>query len=276
VSAAAPVSVLAPGRGGAPPRLRELWDHRELVYFMAWREVKVRYKQTLLGAAWAILQPVTTMVVFSVVFGRLAGIPSDGVPYPVFAFTGLVPWQLFAHALGQVSTSVVANQALITKVYFPRLAIPLAGVLSGLVDFAIALAVLVGMAAWYGIRPGPALLALPLFVLLAVATAFAVGCWLAVLNLRYRDVAYTLTFLTQLWLFATPVAYPASLVPEPWRVLVGLNPMAGVVEGFRWALLGSVPAPGPLVLVSAAVVALVLAGGVTYFWRSESVMADVV
>jgi lipopolysaccharide transport system permease protein len=273
---APPVFVLEPGGARTSVRLRELWEYRELVYFMAWRDVKVRYKQTVLGAAWAVLQPLLTMVVFSVVFGRLAGIPSDGVPYPVFAFAALVPWQLFAYALSQTSSSVVANQALVTRVYFPRLVIPLASILAGLVDYAIALGVLFLLAAWYGVWPGPALLVLPLLTLLVVVTALAVGSWLAVLNARYRDVSYVVPFLVQLWLFATPVAYPASLVPEGWRLLFGLNPMAGVVEAYRWAILGAGAGPGPLLLVSTAVTVVLLALGLAYFSRSEATMADVI
>ena len=271
-----PVFVLEPGGARTSVRLRELWEYRELVYFMAWRDVKVRYKQTVLGVTWAVLQPFLTMVVFSVVFGRLAGIPSDGVPYPVFAFAALVPWQLFAYALSQTSSSVVANQALVTRVYFPRLVIPLASILAGLVDYAIALAVLFLLAAWYGVWPGPAILVLPALTLLVVVTALAVGSWLAVLNARYRDVSYVVPFLVQLWLFATPVAYPASLVPEGWRLLFGLNPMAGVVEAYRWAILGAGTAPGPLLLVSTAVTVVLLALGLAYFSRSEATMADVI
>lgn len=268
-----PRIVIRPSRGWVPLRLRELWEYRELLYFLVWRDVKVRYKQTVLGAAWAIIQPFFTMVVFSIVFGRLAGIPSDGLPYPVFAYCALLPWQLFAHALTESGNSLVANQNLITKVYFPRLVIPLAAVLAGLVDFSIAFLVLLALMAYYGIVPTAAILTLPFFVGLAVATALAVGLWLSALNVQYRDVRYTIPFLTQFWLFATPVAYPASLVPEPWRALFGLNPMAGVVEGFRWALLGG-PRPGALLAVSTAVVVVVLVSGLYYFRRMERTFAD--
>jgi lipopolysaccharide transport system permease protein len=256
--------------------LEDIWAYRELLYFLIWRDIKVRYKQTALGAAWAILQPFLTMVVFSVFFGHLAKVPSDGIPYPIFAYTALLPWHLFAHALTQSGTSLVANQSLITKVYFPRLIIPIAAALAGLVDFAVAFAVLLGMMLYYTIIPTVAVVMLPLLLLLAIATALAVGLWLSALNVQYRDVRYTLPFLAQFWLFATPVAYPSSLVPEPWRALYGLNPMAGVVEGFRWALLGKAMDPGPLLAVSVLAVIALLIGGLVYFQRMESTFADVI
>jgi lipopolysaccharide transport system permease protein len=268
--------VIEPSRGWIPVNLREVWEYRELLYFLIWRDVKVRYKQTVIGAAWAIIQPFFTMVVFSLFFGHLAKMPSDGIPYPIFVYCALLPWQLFAHALAESSNSVVGSQNLITKVYFPRLVVPIAAVCGGLVDFAIAFLVLLGMMAFYGILPGLAILTLPLFVLFAVITALAVGLWLAALNVQYRDVRYTLTFLTQLWLFATPVAYSSALVPEGWRALYGLNPMAGVVEGFRWALLGKTDGPGMLLAVSMVVVVLILVGGIHYFVRVEHRFADIV
>jgi len=271
-----PTIIIRPSKGWVPLRLKELWEYRELLYFLVWRDIKVRYKQTVLGAAWAIIQPFFTMVVFSIFFGRLAGIPSDGLPYPIFAYCALLPWQLFAHAMTESGNSLVANQNLITKVYFPRLVIPLAAVLAGLVDFAVAFLVLVGMMAYYGIAPTIPAVTLPLFILLAIATALAVGLWLSALNVQYRDVRYTIPFLTQFWLFSTPIAYPSSLVPEGWRVLYGLNPMAGVVEGFRWALLGTRNAPGPMLAVSVAVVVALLVGGLYYFRRMEKGFADVV
>ena len=274
-SAALPVLILKPSRGFLRLNLRDIWEYRELLYFLVWRDVKVRYKQTVLGAAWAILQPVMTMVVFSIFFGRLAKIPSDGIPYPVFAFTALLPWQLFAYALTESSNSLVSNQNLITKVYFPRLVIPISAVLAGLVDFAIALVVLLGLMWYFGIVPTAAVALLPVFVLFAIVTALAVGLWLSALNVKYRDVRYTIPFLTQFWMFATPVAYPASLVPEKWRALFGLNPMAGVVEGFRWALLGKAHSPGPLLVVSVIAVVVLLIGGLMYFRRMESTFADV-
>ncbi|HEY0005107.1 MAG TPA: ABC transporter permease [Pyrinomonadaceae bacterium] len=269
--------LIRPQTGWASLGLREVWQYRELLYFLTWRDIKVRYKQTALGAAWAIIQPVMTMLVFSLFFGRLAGIKSDGIPYPIFTYCALLPWQLFAHSLAESSNSLVANERLITKVYFPRLVVPISSVLGGLVDFAISFVVLLGMMAYYRIVPhGWAILALPLFILLAVLTALGVGLWLSALNVQYRDVRYTLTFLTQFWLFLTPVAYPSSLVPQRWRPLYGLNPMAGVVEGFRWALLGKTEGPGPMLAVSVAVVLLLLLSGLYYFRRMEKVFADVV
>jgi len=270
------VLVIDAGKSPLGNQLRDLWVYRELLYFLAWRDFKVRYKQTVLGAAWAIIQPLFTMVVFSIFFGYLGKIPSDGIPYPVFAYCALLPWSLFAHALNESSNSLVNNQGLITKVYFPRLIIPIAPLFVGLVDFVIAFVVLLGMMLFYGIVPGLPIFAAPLFVLMAVVTALAVGMWLSALNVQYRDVRYTIPFLTQLWLFATPVAYPSSLLPEPWRSLYGLNPMAGVVEGFRWSLLGRTTAPGPLIAVSCLAVIALLIGGLWYFNRMEQTFADVV
>jgi len=255
---------------------RELWEYRELLYFLIWRDVKVRYKQTALGAAWAVIQPFFMMVVFSLFFGRLAKVPSDGIPYPVFTFCALLPWQLFANALTESSNSLVGNQNLITKVYFPRLVVPISAVLGGLVDFVIAFVILLGMMLYYGIVPGWAIVTLPGFILLAVMTALGVGLWLSALNVQYRDVRYTIGFLVQLWLFLTPVAYPSSIVPEKWRPLYGLNPMAGVVEGFRWALLGKSQPPGAMLWVSVAVVIVILFGGLYYFRRMEQQFADIV
>ncbi len=268
--------VIRASRGWVPLNLREVWAYRDLLYFLIWRDVKVRYKQTVLGAAWAIIQPLFAMVIFSVFFGRLAKMPSDGLPYPIFAFCGLLPWQLFAHALTESGNSLVANERLITKVYFPRLVIPLAAVLAGLVDFGVSFIVLLGLMAYYGIVPTVGILALPLFLGLAVGTALGVGLWLSALNVQYRDVRYTIPFLGQVWLFATPVAYPASLVPEQWRWLLGINPMAGVVEGFRWALLGSPHLPGALLAVSVLVVVVALVSGLYYFRRMERAFADIV
>jgi len=272
----APVIVIRPSRGWVALKLRDLWQYRELLYFLIWRDVKVRYKQTALGAAWAIIQPFFTMVVFSVVFGRLAKIPSDGLPYPIFAYCALLPWQLFSHALTESGNSLVANERLITKVYFPRLVIPLSAVVAGLVDFAIAFVILLVMMAYYGVTPTVAVFTLPLFLLLALGTALGVGLWLSALNVQYRDVRHTIPFLTQFWLFATPIAYPSSLVPEPWRSFLGLNPMAGVVEGFRWALLGTARAPGLILVVSVAAVLALLVSGLYYFRRMERIFADVV
>jgi homopolymeric O-antigen transport system permease protein len=270
-----PIIRIEPSRGWVGLKLHELWDYRELLYFLVWRDIKVRYKQTALGAAWAVIQPLFTMIVFSVFFGRLARIPSDGIPYPLFSFTALVPWTFFANGLSQSSNSLVGSSHLITKVYFPRLIIPLSAVLSGVIDFAIAFAVLIAFAFYYGVHPGAALLALPLLVLLALVTALGVGLWLSALNVEYRDVRYVVPFLTQFWMFATPIAYPSSLLPEPWRTIYGVNPMVGVVEGFRWAMLGSNP-PGLMIYVSAATAIIVLIGGAFYFRRMERNFADIV
>ncbi len=267
---------IAATKGWAGLRLGEVWEYRELLYFLAWRDVKVRYKQTLLGAAWAIIQPLMTMVVFSLFFGRLAKIPSDGVPYPLFSFAALVPWTLFASGIGMAANSVVGSANLIKKVYFPRLVVPIASVLTGCVDFLIALAVLLLMVLGYGRAPTANVLWLPLLTLLALITALGVGLWLAALNVKYRDVRYVLPFITQIWLFATPIAYPSSLLSGPWQVVYALNPMVGVVEGFRWALLGTSTAPGPMVLVSAAVALLLLVSGAAYFRQMERTFADMV
>ena len=272
----ASVTIVRPRHGWVALDLREIWEYRELLYFLVWRDIKVRYKQTVLGASWALLQPLLTMVVFSVFFGKLAKMPSDGLPYPVFAYCGLLPWQLFAFALTESSNSVIGNQHLITKVYFPRLVVPISAVLSGLVDFAIAFSLLLVMLPFYGIMPTMRILVLPLLIVFAIATALAIGLWLSALNVKYRDIRYTIPFLTQFWLFITPVAYPSSLVPEKWRPLVGLNPIVGVVEGFRWALLGNGRASGPLMLVSAVIVIVLLFGGLAYFRRMETTFADLV
>jgi lipopolysaccharide transport system permease protein len=253
----------------------ELWRYRELAVFYAVRDIRVRYKQTLLGAAWAILQPVLTMVVFSIFFGNLAGVPSDGVPYPIFAYCGLVPWQLFAYALTQSSSRIVEDAQVVTKVYFPRLIVPLASVIAGLVDFAIAFVVLIAMMIYYHITPSWAILTLPLFAYLALMAALAVGLWLSALNVKYRDVRYTIPFLAQIWLFVTPVAYSSSLVPAKWQALYGINPMAGVVNGFRWALLGKTP-PSPILFVSVAATTVLLIGGLFYFRRMEKSFADII
>jgi lipopolysaccharide transport system permease protein len=272
----APLVWIRPSHGWALPDLRELWQYRELLFFFVWRDVKVRYKQTLLGASWAILQPFATMVVFSIFFGRLAGIPSDDVPYPIFAFAALVPWTFFANGVTLSTQSLVQSQNLLKKVYFPRLAIPIAAVLSGLVDFSLAFTVLTGMLLFYGIVPGVQVLILLPLLLLALVTSLSVGLWLSALNVRYRDVGYVVPFLVQFWLFATPIAYPSSLLDEPWRTLYAINPMVGVVEGFRWALLGTDTAPGAMLIVSAAAALVLLLGGAVHFRRVERTFADVV
>jgi lipopolysaccharide transport system permease protein len=269
-------TLIEPSKGWFNLQLSDLWRYRELLYFLTWRDIKVRYKQTALGAAWAVLQPLLTMVVFSIIFGRLAQLPSEGIPYPVFTFTALLPWQLFAFALNQSSASLVADQNLIKKIYFPRLIIPVSSVMAGLLDFAIAFGVLLVLMFAFGIPLTPRLLAIPLMVLLALATAMAVGLWLSALNVKYRDVRYTLPFLTQLWLFATPIAYSSTLIPERWQLLYSLNPMTGVVEGFRWAILGKESSVGGMVLVSTIMVVLLLVGGLVYFKHMEDEFADIV
>jgi len=271
-----PTIVIRPSKGWTALKLGDVWAYRELLYFLVWRDIKVRYKQTVLGAAWAVIQPFFSMVVFSLFFGKLAKMPSDGIPYPIFAFAALVPWSYFAGALSQSANSLVDSANLIKKVYFPRLTIPIANALAGLVDFAIAFVVLLGMMLWYGVMPTARILWLPAFLLLALVTALAVGLWLSVLNVEYRDVRYTIPFLTQFWMFATPIVYPSSLLSEPWRTVYGLNPMVGVVEGFRWALLGAKTAPGPVIAVSACASLALLVGGAFYFRRMEKTFADVV
>ena len=271
-----PVIRIRPSRGWVSLGLRELWEYRELLYFLTWRDIKVRYKQTVLGAAWAIIQPFFTMVVFSLFFGRLAQIPSDGIPYPIFSYTALVPWTFFANGLSQSSNSLVGSANLITKIYFPRLAVPISSILSGVVDFVLAFGVLLVMMIFYGMMPTIDVLWLPFFLLLALVTALGIGLWLAAMNVEFRDVRYVVPFLTQFWLFATPIAYPSSLLSEPWRTLYGLNPMVGVVEGFRWALLGTSTAPGPVVIVSTLVALALLVSGAFYFRRMERTFADVV
>lgn len=263
-------------RGWASFERRELWEYRELLYFLVWRDVKVRYKQTLIGAAWAVLQPLMTMVIFTVVFGNFARIPSDGLPYPIFVYTALLPWNYFAQAVDRSSSSLVSNAGLITKVYFPRLVIPLSAALAPLLDFAIAFLVLIGMMGWFSVAPTWGLLLLPVFVFLALGTALSVGLWLSALNVKYRDVRYVIPFLVQFWLFASPVAYPVSVVPERWRALYGLNPIAGVIEGFRWALLGTHAPDFGLIAASAAIILALFMGGLIYFMRTEQTCADVV
>ena len=265
--------ITPPGRWWVLP-FGELWEYHELLYFFIWRDIKVRYKQTAIGIAWVVLQPLLTMGVFTLFFGRLAKLPSQGLPYPIFYFTALVPWTYFSGALQNATNIVVENQRVITKVYFPRLILPMSAVLSGLVDFAIGFVVLVGMTLGYRMRPGVAVLWLPVMLLLAIVTALGVGLWLSALNALYRDVRYVMPFLVQFWMFASPVAYPSSIVPERWRWLYGLNPMAGVIDGFRWALTGHGVAPGPLMLASAFAVMVVVLGGFFFFQHMEGTIAD--
>jgi lipopolysaccharide transport system permease protein len=272
-----PTLRIAPSKGWVPLKLKDLWEYRELLYFLVWRDIKVRYKQTALGATWAIIQPFFTMVVFSIFFGHLAKVPSDGIPYPLFSFAALVPWTFFANGLSQSSNSLVGSGTLITKVYFPRLIIPLAAVFSGIVDFVLAFVVLLGMMVYYGLMPTTInVLWLPLFLLLALTTSLGVGLWLSALNVEYRDVRYIVPFITQFWMLATPIGYPSSLLQQPWRTLYGLNPMVGVAEGFRWALLGTNTAPGPIIAVSSAASILILVTGAFYFRRMEKTFADIV
>lgn len=268
--------IIRPGHGRLRLDFGDMWRYRELLYFLAWRDIKVRYTQTFLGIVWVILQPVLTMLIFSLIFGRIAGLPSDGVPYTVFVFTGLVPWQLFAYSLTQSSTSLVNDQHLITKVYFPRLVIPSASVIAGLLDYCISLAVLIVMLFFYHIPLTPRLLTLPLFSLLALLAAISVGLWLSALNVQYRDVRYALPFITMFWMYASPVAYSSALIPYPLNLFYSLNPMVGVVEGFRWALLGSDTLNSALLFVSVAIVLLLFIGGLMYFHRIEDIFADVI
>ena len=265
---------IEPPRGWFDLRVKELWDYRELLYFFVWRDVKIRYKQTAIGVVWVILQPLLTMLIFTLFFGKLAKLPSQGLPYQVFYFAAVVPWMYFAYSLVNATNIVVENQRLITKVFFPRLILPFSAVLSGLVDFAIGFTVLIIFTYAYGIRPGISVLLLPLFLLLAVLTALGVGLWLSALNALYRDVKYLIPFLSQFWMLASPVAYPSSMVPEKYRWLYGLNPMAGVIEGFRWGLTGHGQAPGAVLIASTAMVCLLVFGGLLFFNRMEGSIAD--
>jgi lipopolysaccharide transport system permease protein len=270
------VTCIEPRRGLRALDFPSLWRYRELLYFFCWRDIKVRYKQTALGASWALLQPFLTMLIFSVIFGRFAKMPSEGVPYPIFAYCGLLPWQLFAFALTGSSNSLVGNSHLITKVYFPRLLMPLSGLVTGLVDFAISFILLIVMMFYYRIPVHAAVLVIPFLVLFVIATSLAVGLWLSALTVKYRDVRHILPFITQFWLYATPVAYPSSLIPHKWRFLMGINPMSGVVEGFRWALLGTAQIDLRLMALSIVSVFILLAGGLVYFDRMENTFADLV
>jgi lipopolysaccharide transport system permease protein len=271
-----PVLDIEPSKAWVSLQLGELWQYRELLYFLIWRDIKVRYKQTAMGAAWAIIQPVFTMLIFSLFFGRLAKMPSDGIPYPLFTFAALVPWTFFANGLNQSSNSLVASANLLKKVYFPRLVIPIATVLAGVVDFVLAFAVLLGLMAFYGTAPTIHVVWTPLFLLLALVTSLGVGLWLSALNVKYRDVRYIVPFVIQVWMFSTPIVYPSSLLPGAWRTVYGLNPMVGVVEGFRWSLLGSNTAPGFMIALSALAALVILIGGAFYFRHMEKTFADIV
>lgn len=271
-----PSIIIRPRKGLVPLELRELWEYRDLLYLFVWRDIKVRYKQTLVGTSWAIIQPFIAMIVLSLFFGKLAKMPSEGTPYPIFAYSALVPWTYLVNVLSQSSNSVVSNRAVVTRVYFPRLIIPMTTVMTGLMDFCIAFAMLLVMMLFYGIWPTAAIFTLPFFLLLGIVTALGLGLWLAALNVKYRDIGFTLPFLTQVWFFVTPIAYPSSLVPERWQAIYGLNPMAGVVEGFRWALLGKTEAPGMILAGSVLVAACLLIGGLYFFRHKEDTFADVV
>ena len=267
---------IEPRKGRVPLGLKEIWEYRELLAIFVWRDLKVRYRQTVVGALWAIVQPFLTMVIFSIFFGRLAGVPSDEIPYPIFSYAALVPWTFFANSIIQASNSLVNSSDMIKKIYFPRLTMPIASVLAGLVDFVLAFIILLGMMFYYGSTPTINILWLPFLVILSIMTALGVSLWLSALNVQFRDVRYMIPFITQAWLFATPVAYPSSLLSEPWRTIYSINPMVGVVEGFRWALLGTDTAPGPIVLVSFIVALGVLTSGALYFRRMEKTFADVI
>lgn len=272
-----PVIRIQPSSGWVSLKVRELWEYRELLYFLTWRDIKVRYKQTVLGAAWAIIQPFLTMVVFSLFFGKLAGMPSDNIPYPIFAYAALVPWTFFANGLLQSSNSLVGNTNLIKKVYFPRLVIPISGVIGGLPDFAISFGVLLAMMVYYGLYPSAiSILWLPVCLALSFIIALGAGLWLSALNVEYRDVRYVIPFLTQFWMFATPIVYPSSLLHEPWKTVYGLNPMVGVVEGFRWTLLGKGNPPGAMFGVSFLAATVILITGAFYFRRMEKTFADLI
>jgi len=265
-----------PSKGWVSLNLRQLLDYRQLVYFLIWRDIKVRYRQTIMGASWAIIQPLTAMLIFSLFFGRLAGVPSDGIPYPIFSYAALVPWIFFANGVTNGSNSLVISAEILRKIYFPRLTMPSATVLSGLLDFTLAFLVLIGMVFFYRVTITSNIIWLPGFLLLALITSLGMTFWLSALNVQFRDVRYAVPFLVQAWLFATPVAYPSSLLSEPWRTLYGLNPMAGVVEGFRWSLFDTDPAPGPMIILSAIVAVALLISGAFYFRKTETTFADYV
>lgn len=270
-----PITIIRPLKGWIPIDLKELWAYRELIYTFASRDIKVRYKQTALGAGWAVIQPLFTMVIFTIIFGGFAKIPSEGIPYPLFSYAALLPWTLFAEGITRSTSSMITNANIMTKVYFPRLVMPISGILSPVVDFAVAFIILIGMILYYGFIPTINIIWLPAFILLALATSLGVGLWLSALNVQYRDFQYTLPFIIQIWLYSSPVVYASSLVPEKYRLIYGLNPMAGVIEGFRWALLGTEP-PGSMIFVSVLMVVVILISGAYYFKRMEKTFADVV
>ncbi|HUS94935.1 MAG TPA: ABC transporter permease [Patescibacteria group bacterium] len=272
--------VIEATHGLASLKLGLVWEYRELLYFMVWRDIKVRYKQTFLGILWVLLQPLVSIIVFSVLFGYLLAVPSGDVPYPIFLYSALLPWTYFSTSLTRSTTGVVNSSHLITKVYFPRLVIPISGVLSGFIDFAIAFVILIGLMLVYQINPTPNIVFLPGFILLAMLTALAFGLWLSALNVRFRDVNYMLPFLVQVWMYLTPVVYGSNLIPEPYRFLLALNPMTGVVAGFRWALLGDYLAdaapPDELFPISMAITLVVLISGIVFFRTTERTFADII
>jgi lipopolysaccharide transport system permease protein len=267
---------IQPSKGWVSLKLRELWEYRELLYFLSWRDVKVRYKQTVLGVAWAIIQPFFSMVIFSIIFGNFAGIPSDDIPYPIFSYTALVPWFFFANGLTKSTESLVIGGGMLKKIYFPRMAMPVAAVLSGLIDFVLAFIILLGMMVYFDTYPTLNIIWLPLLLLLGLTTSLGVGMWLTAMNVQFRDIRYVTPFLVQTWMYATPIVYPSSIFDEPWRTLYAINPMVGVIEGFRWSLLGIETQPGPIIIVSTLVSLLILISGAFYFRRMEKNFADVV
>ncbi|MBA4419986.1 MAG: phosphate ABC transporter permease [Anaerolinea sp.] len=271
------ITMIKPSRGWVALNLKDLWKYRELVYFLIWRDIKVRYKQAALGVAWAIIQPILTMVIFSVVFGKFGKLPTDNsIPYPLFTFAALLPWQLFANALQRSGTSLVGSAHLITKIYFPRLIIPISAVVGGLVDFAISFVVLIGMIFYFKVYPTWNMLWIIPFTLLTLITALAVGLWLSAMNVRYRDVQQMIPFLIQAWMFASPVAYSARMITDrTWQLIYGLNPLAGIIQGFRWSLLGGTP-PGELMWISSTVMVILFISGLYYFRRMEKTFADTV
>jgi len=271
-----PTVIIEPRRGLFHLDLAAVWQHRELLYFLVWRDLKIRYKQSIIGVGWAIIQPLVSMLIFTVIFGHLAKIPSDGIPYPLFAYCALLPWNYFSGALQRSIASVVGDAHLVSKVYFPRLILPIAGTISGIVDFSISFLLLLIMMLWYGVVVTSSILAIPLFIILALVTALAVGLWLSALNVRYRDVGHAMPFLVQIWMYCSPVVYPVSMIPEKYRLLYSLNPMAGVIEGFRWALLGKAAPDFTVMAASALVVLVLLTGGLIFFRNMDSTFADVV
>jgi len=273
---AAQVTVIEPKRGWVPIDLREVWDYRELLYFLTKRDIKVRYKQTILGGLWAVIQPAFTMIVFTLFFGRLAKVPSDGLPYPIFVYAGLLPWTYFANAVSASGNSLVGNANLITKVYFPRLMVPASAALAGLLDFFIALFVLGALMIYYQFVPGMGLLLFPFLVALTFLCAVGVGLWLSALNVQYRDIRYAIPFLIQIWMFLSPVIYPVSLVSEKYQWLLALNPMGGLIHAYRASLLGHQPVDWPLLGLSALIIVALFLGGLYYFRRMEKVFADIV